>query len=150
MNDLASPAPVPRRRRKLCVALVLALPLVCWQWEIGRQQLALFRAREFGLELRYSGFVVDRLGFDGPSKFADADWDLIRPIAGVEDLDLTFTQVTSRSLERLDDFPRLTTVDVLVTQITPEQEEWLLRTRPRLYIRKYHMVDGTRVVDGFQ
>ena len=137
-------------RRKLVVAIVLSIPVVCWGFQIGREQIAIRRAAKLGIDPYYENCVVHAVRFAPSSPFGDDDWDAIRPFCKAHQLDLTFTQVTSRSLDRLDDFPRLTIVEVLVGQITPEQEERLRKERPRLTIAKVHLIDGMRVGDGFQ
>jgi hypothetical protein len=150
MNETAgSTAPLRRWRKRLVVA-VLLLPVGGWGYEIARQQTAIARGARLGIEAQYEGATVDGIGFVRSSPFGDDDWGALAAFRSIERLDLTFTRVTNRSLNNLENFPRLTSLSVLMHQITPEQELRLLAERPQLVIEKLHLIDGRRVVDGYQ
>jgi hypothetical protein len=137
----------PARRTVLVVLLVIAGG---WLASVLVQLPAILKV--WSLE----GDVYCRLGhvvsvrFDEVSRFSDSDIAWLHWLPYLENLDLTDTDVSADGLEQLTQLDRLQVLTILADRIPPDTERELVRENPELFVEKIHVINGRRVVDGWE
>ena len=143
-----------RVRQHRIVARFKDRPEIAFEYWTGNVSTVFLRGRssDFG-DADLAGLVglrhLDALNLSY-SQVSDAGLVHLKEFPNLQSLDVDCTPVTNAGLVRIKECPRLTVLSVLVTQITDEREQELTEAMPDLQIRKYHLIDGMRVGDGYQ
>jgi hypothetical protein len=82
--------------------------------------------------------------------FGDHDLPRLRGFRYLDSLDVSDTQVTNAGLAVVGDFSNLRHLTVSGNQITSKRQRGLQAEIPRLVIEKLWLINGMKVMDGYQ
>jgi hypothetical protein len=150
INNAINETPRKWTPAKYAVLVVLLVIAGAWLVSVLLQAPAVVKLWSLQGHAAFRQGQVVTVDFDKGSRFSDADVALMHGLPYVEELDLTDTQVSSEGLRQLAPLDRLRRLTVLVERITPEMERKLTRENPGLFVEKIHIIDGRRVIDGWE
>jgi hypothetical protein len=134
--------------KKTVVAATILACLVGWMIHVAWQRAIASQLESYGASVTFERTVPIGVRFDcDVSTFSNEQMPMVGRLTHLRWLDLVATHVTDEGLNHVGRLSKLERLTVRVNQISVERERRLNR---RIGVTKIRIIDGMRVVDGFE